>query len=185
MMVDQVKMSVAEFMAMPESTEPIELINGELVVSPTPVDKHQEAVGETFFILKQITRQNPEKGLVKCAPLDVHFDDENVFQPDVFWISKPESRCKLGKDGYWHGAPDLVVEVLSPSTARNDRGRKYDLYEKYGVREYWILDPDGRYAEVYQLIGTEFKRLGVFGVGEIFKSAVLDIEIAVTDVFGA
>jgi Uma2 family endonuclease len=181
-MVDQLKITAAEFLAMPETPETIELINGELSVSPTPVDLHQYTVVELIFVFRKIS---PDRGRVRTAPLDVHFDDENVVQPDVFWISKPESRCKLGEDGYWHGAPDLVVEVLSPSTAIKDRGRKYTLYERYGVREYWIVDTDGRYIEVYQHNGTEFKRLGVFGVDETFKSIVLDVEINVMEIFPA
>lgn len=184
-MVDQVKMTAAEFMALPESTEPVELINGELIVSPTPVDKHQYTVVEVIFVFRQVAKQYPDRGQVRTAPLDVHFDDENIVQPDVFWISKPESRCQLGADGYWYGPPDLAVEVLSPSTARIDKGRKYDLYEKYGVREYWMIEPFGEYIEIYQHNGAEFKRLGVFGVGETFASVVLGVDITVSDIFPA
>ncbi len=88
-------------------------------------------------------------------------------------MSGADSRCRLGEDGCRYGAPDLVVEVLSPSTAHKDRGVKFDLYEKHGVREYWLLDPEGRYAEVYRRERERFDRVGVFGPGQSWASGVL------------
>lgn len=165
-------MTPAQFRQLPETTTPTELIHGELIVSPTPVNKHQADVGEIYFFLKQLQKQKPEMGQAIVSPMDVWLDDDCV-QPDVFWVSKPESKCKLGDDGYWYGAPDLVVEVLSPSTAHKDRGVKFDLYEKYGVREYWLTDPDGQYIEVYRLNDGKFERLGAYGIGQSFVSMVL------------
>lgn len=81
-------------------------------------------------------------------------------------LASGQSPCRLGEDGYWYGAPDLVVEVLSPSTAHKDRGVKFDLYEKHGVREYWLVDPEGRYVEVYRREGERFDRAGVFAAGQ-------------------
>src|SRR5262245_39140678 len=114
------QMTLEEFMALPESNLPIELINGELVVSPTPKNPHQQTVLATAIYLNSIV----PGGTLVISPMDVHLDKKNVPQPDVFWASGPDSKCKLGKDGYWHGAPDLVVEVLSPSTEKRDRGAK-------------------------------------------------------------
>jgi Uma2 family endonuclease len=170
--LERIYMTPAEFRKLPESNEPRELINGELIVSPTPVNKHQEDVGEIHFFLKQLAKTNPDSGQVILSPMDVWLGDNNV-QPDVFWVSKPESLCKLGDDGYWYGAPDLIVEVLSPSTAHKDRGVKFDLYQQYGVREYWLVDPDGQYIEVYLLEDGKFSRLGAFGLGQSFNSMVL------------
>jgi Uma2 family endonuclease len=177
--LERIHMTPAQFRQLPETNEPTELINGELIVSPTPVNKHQGIVGESYFFLKGLAKQNPDLGQVIVSPMDVWLG-ENCVQPDVFWVSKPQSLCKLGEDGYWYGAPDLVIEVLSPSTAHKDRGIKFDLYEKHGVREYWLFDPDGRYIEVFRLLNGRFERLGAFGVGQSFSSAVLaNIEIQV------
>jgi Uma2 family endonuclease len=107
------------------------------------------------------------------SPIDVYLDDENVFQPDLFWVSGAESGCQLGEDDYWHGAPDLVVEVISPSTARRDRGDKYDLYQRHDVREYWIVDPTARFVEVFVYQGEGFTRQGLYGPEETFASSVL------------
>lgn len=170
--IERIRMTPAEFKQLGETTQPTELINGEVIVSPTPRNKHQERVGETYFFLKQRSRQNLSAGRAIISPMDVWLGDDCV-QPDVFWVSGEGSLCKLGEDGYWYGAPDLVVEVLSPSTAHRDRGIKFDLYEKHGVREYWLIDPDGEYVEVYRRDGEKFVRVGAFGIDETFESMVL------------
>jgi Uma2 family endonuclease len=170
--LERIYMTPAQFRQLPETTVPTELIQGELIVSPTPVNKHQADVGEIYFFLKQLQKQKPDMGQAIVSPMDVWLDDHCV-QPDVFWVSAPESKCKLGDDGYWYGAPDLVVEVLSPSTAKKDRGVKFDLYQRHGVHEYWLTDPDGQYIEVYRLENGKFERLGVFGLGQSFVSVVL------------
>lgn len=167
------RVTPTEFRQLEETTQPTELIDGVIIVSPTPVNRHQEIVGETYFLLKQLSKQNQSVGKAIVAPMDVWLG-ENCLQPDVFWVSQPESHCKLGEDGYWYGAPDLVVEVLSPSTAHKDRDKKFNLYQEYGVREYWLIDPDGQYIEVYRLQNGKFARLGAFGLGQNFVSDVLN-----------
>lgn len=159
--------TLEEFQALPESLEHIELIDGELIVSPTPKFRHQNAVGNTFLLLQKLPQ-----GKVVLSPMDVYLDDENVVQPDVFWVSGAESLCKLGSDGYWHGAPDLVVEVLSPSTARRDHREKFALYERFGTREYWLVDPEAEFVEVFRREGDVLVRFGAFGVDEHFALSV-------------
>jgi Uma2 family endonuclease len=87
--------------------------------------------------------------------------------------SGSDSRCEQGEDGYWYGAPDLVIEVLSPSTAYRDRRTKFNLYQQHGVREYWLADPEGEYIEVYLLENGLFVRQGAFGKQDSFVSPVL------------
>ncbi len=171
------RMTAKEFLELPESNMPIELINGEIIMSPTPKDPHQDIVLSIAILLKPMVTA----GKVKVAPMDVHFDDVNVVQPDVFWAGGEGSRCQLGDDGYWHGAPDLVVEVLSPSTSSHDRGVKYDLYEKYGVREYWLVEPDAKYIEIYVLQEGKFVRQGLFEPGASFTSLVIEGQSVAVD----
>jgi Uma2 family endonuclease len=122
--------------------------------------------------------------IVVISPMDVHLDDENVVQPDVFWVSGADSLCKLGEDGHWHGAPDLVVEVLSPSTALRDHGVKFALYERFGTREYWLIDPEGEFVEVFHREGEIFRRFGVFGREDVFAlSVLLDVTVQVSALF--
>ena len=177
--ITRTRMTLDEFNALPESLEPIELIDGELIVSPTPKYKHQNAAGNAFVLLKQFPQ-----GTAVVSPMDVYLGDENVVEPDVFWVSAENSLCKLGDDGYWHGAPDLVVEVLSPSTALRDHGVKFDLYEQYGTREYWLIDPEGAFVEVFRRQNDAFVRFGVFGRDDSFALGVLpDIVIRVSTFF--
>jgi Uma2 family endonuclease len=165
---ERIRMSVEEFKQLPESNQLTELIDGELIVSPAPKDDHQKLILPIGSYLRQIV----SVGEVRVAPTDVWLGEDCV-QPDIFWVSGPESKCKLGGDGYWYGAPDLIVEVLSPSTAYRDRGAKFNLYQQHGVREYWLADPDGEYFEVYVLENGMFIRKGAFGKGDAFVSLVL------------
>ena len=175
----QTRMTVAEFKQLPESSEHIELVDGEIVMSPTPKYKHQRLI----FPLAQLLDQLTNTGSVVVSPMDVYLDNENVVQPDVFWVSGPDSRCQLGEDDYWHGAPDLVVEVLSPGTALRDKTVKFDLYEKCGVREYWLIDPEAQYVEVWRLENGQFRRVGVFGKNDEFESPVLGQLVKVAVLF--
>ena len=177
--IPRTRTTLDEFKALPESLDHIELIAGALVMSPTPKYKHQNIVGNGLVVLKQL----PE-GKAVVAPMDVYLDDENVVQPDVFWVSGADSPCKLGGDGYWHGAPDLVLEVLSPSTAKRDHGEKFDLYQRHGTREYWLIDPEAEFVEVFRRDGDAFVRYGVFGREASFALGVLpNIQIQVSTLF--
>lgn len=174
-MTDQIKiaslpktMTAEAFSQLPETSLPIELINGEVIVSPTPKDQHQHILGELYTLIKSLM----PGGVVRMAPLDVYLDDHNVVQPDLFWISTQNERCQL-IEGYWHGAPDLVVEILSPSTARRDKTAKFDLYEAHGVGEYWMVEPVAEYVEVWCLEAEAYTRQGVWGPGDHFSSSVL------------
>lgn len=163
------RVTAQQFLQLPETSEPIELIDGAIIVSPTPKYAHQKIVGEIYTVL----RQTLPNGTLVLSPMDVILDDSNIVQPDVFWVGQEASKCVLGDDGYWHGAPDLVVEVLSPSTEFRDRGAKFRLYEQHGVREYWLAQPESEYVEVYRLEAGKFARHGVFGKGETFTGGLL------------
>lgn len=163
------KATFADYAALPESNQIVELIDGEIIVNP-PLDVHQDALGTIYVFL----RQNLVGGQLRMAPTGVHFDDRNSFEPDIFWVSPQNQRCFLGDDNrYWHGAPDLIVEILSSSTASKDRGIKFDVYEQAGVREYWLVDPVSRYIEVYCQHNGTFKRLGLFEPDVAFISEVM------------
>jgi len=160
------RITAAEYALLPETTQPMELIDGEIIELPTPKDAHQKLLG---LIYQLVLRLMPG-GELRFAPMDVILDEFNTLQPDIFWVSGPESLCKLGEDGWWHGAPDLVIEVLSPSTALRDKREKFQLYQKHGVREYWMVDPSAKYVEVWELPNQK----GIYSTEESFESAVLD-----------
>jgi Uma2 family endonuclease len=132
---------------LPESNLPIELWDGELVMSPTPTPSHQIAVFrlarhlEDFVLAKKL-------GAVFVSPLDVVLSQHRVIQPDVFFISGANKDIIQDRI---RGVPDLAVEVISPGSWKRDRVEKKALYEQVGIAEYWIVDPESRSIEVFAL----------------------------------
>jgi Uma2 family endonuclease len=161
----------ADYQALPETNQIVELIDGEITVNPPPLHSHQESAWHIVVYLVPIL--NTRGGVARFAPAGIHFDDEHTFEPDIFWISPDNTDCVPMDDRYWHGAPDLVIEILSPSTEYKDRGVKFEIYEKYGVREYWLVNVAAHYVEVYRHKDGAFIRAGVFVPGKSFVSEVL------------
>jgi Uma2 family endonuclease len=135
-------------------------------VSPAPAPKHQFTSGDIFSLVKSLV----PNGHVVSAPIDAYFDEKNTVQPDIVWIGE-NSRCVIGEK-MLEDPPDLIVEIFSPGTAKRDKKEKFQLYERYGVREYWLVDPIGQYIEVFQLVNGKFVQQGVYGRGDSFVSAV-------------
>jgi len=119
-----------------EEGEPVELIRGRLIVSPCPTPLHQVILGCLCRTFAEI--ENETGGLCLIAPMDVVLSDDTILQPDLLFVSQ-ERRNIITK--HVVGPPDLAVEILSPGTGRRDRTEKLDLYAKYGVAEYWMIDP--------------------------------------------
>jgi Uma2 family endonuclease len=159
------RMTADEYFALPESSQIIELIDGELLMVP-PLTEHQMTSSTALIYLGKLV----EEGKWFHAPTAVCLDDENTPEPDLFWLS-PAHLDKITRKCI-EGAPDLVIEIFSASTAYRDRGVKYALYEKFGVREYWMIDPASRFIEVYTLQNAAFVRHGVYAPGETFASPV-------------
>ena len=123
-----------------------ELIGGKLVaMSPRPAINHSRVSGNIYTIFGSFLRGKPCEAF--ADGVDLYLSEENQYIPDGMVVCDPD---KIRPNGVY-GAPDLVVEILSPSTARYDRGQKKDAYEKYGVREYWIVDPANKTVEQYLL----------------------------------
>ncbi len=125
-----------EYLAMPETVQPYNLIEGRLYMSPTPIMRHQDIVLQLAVKMHAFEATAGGKAIV--SPMDCHFPDGSVLQPDVAYIS-PERLSII--DRWVMGAPDLVIEVLSPGTRRFDRNRKLAVYERNGVPEAWLVDP--------------------------------------------
>lgn len=173
----QLRMTAAEFLQLPQTNLPTELINGEVYEMPAPELAHQRIV---LRIATEI-QKHIANGEVFIAPVDVYLDDLNIVQPDVLWISE-NSPCVPVAGKYLRGAPDLVVEVFSPGTARRDKREKFRLYEKYGTREYWMVDPAAQFIEVWQASEGQFQRMEVYGPEETFASPLLGT-VDLTSVF--
>lgn len=140
--------SVADVRAIPDDRNRYETVAGELFVTPAPSLRHQMVLGRLFNVLSQYVERH-HLGWVFFAPTDVVFGPYTLVEPDVLFV--PRSRRDLMTDREITGAPELVIEVLSPSTARTDRGKKRALYREQGVREYWIVDADKNAVEIWRL----------------------------------
>lgn len=152
--------------------EPYQLINRELIMSPAPSSRHQEISGDIYYQIRHFLIENPI-GKVYSAPIDVHFDEHNVYQPDIIFVSN-ERKNIIRIDGVY-GAPDLVIEILSPFSGYYDSNPKKKIYEKFGVNEYWIIDPPDSEVIGFENLDCEF--IEIFKGNDKFFSKLLKLEI--------
>ncbi len=171
--------TVEDYMKLPEGA-PYQLINGKLIHMPSPFVIHQEISANLLFELMLFVRTN-KLGKVYAAPLDVHFDEDNVFQPDLLFISNESSYLI---DKWVNGAPDLVVEILSKGTASKDRAEKFTVYAKYGVKEYWIIDADLKTLELYVHEHEQLVLKHIFKHNETLNSYLLEgLKVELSNIF--
>ena len=178
----RIKYRVRDYMAIPEGDERRhELIDGELTLAPAPIPVHQLVVGRLFILLSDFLEDSPI-GTLFIAPIDVVLSDYDVLQPDLVFISTP--RLGIVGERNVQGPPDLVVEVLSPSTEDRDRILKASRYLRFGVPEYWIVDPVARTVEVLRAGQTEFETQRVYTEGTHVESPTFpDLRLETTRVF--
>ncbi|MFN8529155.1 MAG: Uma2 family endonuclease [Anaerolineae bacterium] len=179
-MVDQLvstKIQSAAFFALAGATDDrLELIDGEVIVMPSPSVLHQELLLRLALWFHSLI----SIGRLFVAPLDVRIDDENIVQPDLLWVA-PNGKAVI-TDQRIEGAPDLVIEILSEATLRRDKTVKFLLYEKSGVREYWLVDPAGT-IEVWTLSDKEYAHVGTYKSGDTLASPLLSVSLDLTQVF--
>ena len=147
-----------------------ELLNGDLMMVPAPNRKHQEVLGRLYIELVRFTQEHGP-GKMYVAPFDVVLSDTDVVQPDLLFISR--AREHRITDENVLGAPDLVIEILSPSTADRDVGYKHDLYGRHGVREYWIVDPMAETVAVHRQRDGKLELAGTCGRRDRLVTALL------------
>lgn len=135
------------FKSLPEGTL-VQLIENSLVMTPSPSDAHQKILVKISNLLFNFIEKR-ELGEIRVAPYDVYLDRKNAYQPDIVFIGK--DRIHLIEEDGLHGPPDLVVEILSHSTAKYDLEEKKDVYERTGVREYWIVEPTTKSVQEFFL----------------------------------
>ncbi|MBI2966873.1 MAG: Uma2 family endonuclease [Bacteroidetes bacterium] len=152
---------------------PCQIINGELTMSPAPYLKHQDISREIEILILGFISRHPQYKDCKVydAPVDVVFDEGNVFQPDLVFISSKNKKIITEKN--IQGAPDLIVEILSPSTIKSDRGDKKEKYAQYKVPEYWIVDPENKAVEIYELVKGNYKIYSFAAQKGVVQSKVL------------
>lgn len=182
MIKPQVKFTYRDYRNLPESeTRRYELLEGELVMVPSPGERHQSISGNLEFILRGFVRDH-NLGYIYYAPFDVLLSEEEVLQPDILFVSGERSHI-ITPDNI-QGAPDLVIEILSPGTAERDRTYKRTLYARHGVKEYWLVDPKQRTIEVLSLGERGFNLVGMYGEKDALESPLLlGLTIKLSEVF--
>jgi len=169
-----------DYAKLPEGA-PYQLIGGEFVMTLSPTPYHQEISQKLEFrILSYIEKNN--LGRLYHALLDVFLSDSDVYQPDIMFISRKRLQI-IGKKKI-EGAPDIVIEVLSPGTAYYDLRKKYKVYEEHGVREYWIVDPELKKIEVYENQNKNFKIYSeAEGEGTVSSKVLDKLIISLDEIF--
>jgi len=158
-----------------------EIIEGELFMSPAPSIKHQLILRNLFRVLDNFIMEH-NLGEIFFAPCDVIFSNINIMQPDILFISNENSKILTALN--IKGAPDLIIEILSPSTIENDRIYKKLVYEKFGVKEYWVVDPQEEMIEVWALQDDGFQLFRKAKKDQQFKSRLLeDFELNMSLIF--
>ena len=183
--ISNTKVSVREFREMlfdADDSYYYEIINGEMIQKSAPSPVHQEILINLVFVLETYNRQN-KKGRIFCAPIDVFLDDYNKPKPDLVFISN-EKKSIITNDGIM-GIPDLIVEIISPTSVIRDRIEKKNLYERIGVPEYWLIDPQYAAIEIYSLKNNRYELFSAATIleGEPKTALFEGLTINLADIF--
>ena len=147
------KLTYEEFRQLPDDGKRYELVGGEVRLTPAPNTKHQFVVHNLDMAISPYVQKN-KLGEVWEAPLDVRLTEDTALQPDLVFVAS--RRLEIVREEFIAGAPDLVVEVLSASTAVHDRATKLPIYAKAGVPEFWLIDSQAKTVEVLKLQGKKY-----------------------------
>lgn len=169
-----------DYCALPADGKIYQIIKGVMYMVPAPIPNHQDLVGNIYSILRSHVQKN-NLGKVYISPIDVIFSQTSVVQPDVLYISK-NRKAIIGEKAIF-GAPDLIVEVVSPSTRKLDETTKKELYEFQGVIEYLIVYPDEKKVVHYVLEGGFYRLRGTFVSPEEIPLKTLSMSLPLRDVF--
>lgn len=177
----QPRVSYTDLQQAPEDGRRYELYDGEVFVVPAPFPRHQQVVLDLAMRLDRYARTTG--GKVLASPIDIVFSEFNVLQPDLVFFQSAR-RHFVKPDEAIRFPPDLVVEVISPNTATTDRSMKMQMYGRYAVPEYWIVDPRAREIELHQLTDRGFALARVVSAPDVLRSIVLQgLEIPTGELF--
>jgi Uma2 family endonuclease len=175
-----VRFTYSDYLQLPEDNR-YEILDGEIYVVPAPNIRHQRLSKRIVgFLIRQI--EETGHGEILPAPCDVVFSDENVVQPDILFVRK--ERLGIIGEANIREAPDLVVEILSPGTRGRDLEIKRKLYARFGVQEYWIVDPEAATVEVLVWSDMGYASAGVYCSRDRLLSPLLpELNLPVAEIF--
>jgi Uma2 family endonuclease len=177
------KLTYDDYVLIPEDGQRHEILDGEHYVSPAPLTRHQNVSSNLHTELGPFIKLH-RLGKLLAAPTDVVLSPYDVAQPDLLFISN--ERLGIVTEANVQGAPDLVVEVLSKKTQRRDEGLKREIYERYGVREYWTFNPDRNSARVYRRMGNRLRLVTELSAaaGDVVTTPLLPgFEVRLAEIF--
>ncbi|MBI4587723.1 MAG: Uma2 family endonuclease [Candidatus Rokubacteria bacterium] len=181
MMGTRVILTYKDYEALPADGRRYELHEGELSVTPAPSPKHQETGGNLLIVLSQHVKARG-LGKVFVSPIDCILSDITVVQPDLVYVET--GRLSAITTRGIEGPPTLVIEILSPSTIQIDRGVKVQLYARHGVPYYWIVDPEARSIEAYQLREGGYRLTARFeGTDPVFLPPFPDLALVAASIW--
>ena len=179
--VEKKKYTYEDYLKIPDDKGRYELVNGELLMTPSPIPNHQRISGKLEFVVRKFVTEN-NLGEVFYAPCDVYLDDENVVQPDILFISK--ERLDIIGDKNIQSAPNIVIEIISENSVYRDMVQKKRLYARFGVKEYWIVIPEEKEVEVYILKGEAYQLYKTYTKVDILESPSLKgLKIGLKEIF--
>jgi Uma2 family endonuclease len=159
------RLTYEDFVRLPDDGKRHEIIDGVHYVTPTPVVGHQRLVARLFLAIGKFVEGHPGTGEVFGTPLDTVLSPWDVVEPDLLFVAADQ--LDILTEPNIQGAPALVIEVLSPSTRRRDLGIKRQLFDRGGVREYWLVDPKGRDLTVYRrMTDGSFPKVAQMSAGD-------------------
>jgi Uma2 family endonuclease len=170
-----------DYLALPEDGKQYDVIDGELTMTPAPRPRHQEVLLALSTRLLLFVNDN-SLGKIYIAPIDLALSLVDVVQPDVLFVAKNRMRIVAEKNIV--GIPNLIAEIVSPSSSRRDREEKVNLYQRYALPEYWIVDPETGTVEVYLYAESRLKRVETLKTGDqLFTRQIPGLIVEVAEVF--
>ncbi|MBI5470813.1 MAG: Uma2 family endonuclease [Ignavibacteriae bacterium] len=170
----------ADYALLPDGT-PAQLIDGEIIMSPAPTTSHQKIQSRLGYLIQHFVIAR-DLGQVFFTPTEICLSEHDTFQPDLTFVSR--GRSSIIEEDNIKGAPDLVVEILSPSTGYLDLTHKKTVYETSGVKEFWIVDPKEKLVEVQQNTPNGFVTFSkARGTGKVRSSILNGFEVDIAEVF--
>lgn len=178
---EALKFTCSDYRLLPDNGKRYEILEGELLMSPSPNTKHQIVLLNLAAILKSFVERN-NLGQIFIAPYDIVLSKYDVVQPDIIFVSN--NKKQIIKSTHIEGIPDLVVEIISPGSAQRDRIIKRKIYALHGVKEYWIVHAEKERVQVLRLEKGDFKRIAELTGEDILTSPLLSgLEIRLVEVF--
>ncbi|MBW3631866.1 MAG: Uma2 family endonuclease [Chloroflexi bacterium] len=170
-----------DLLDMPDDGQRYEIIGGEMIVTPSPTANHQRVLFQLIRLLDAFVLEHGG-GELFIAPFDVQLGYHDIVEPDLLFIASDQGRIP-GEQHKFEGAPNLVVEVISPSSRQTDRVKKMALYARSGVHEYWIVDPEQRVLVVNVLEGQTYVPVAPHGDGWLTSRALPGLRVDPSTIF--